>query len=130
MVRNKIDLVEHAIKQHSKNEKLYYDLLDSFGGPICNYSDYLSTEPINCYVELKDVDKRLLNEKYAKIPIKSRLDIALSPIEICKILNKEAGAFLKQILKDIEDKILIGKLHNDKDSITDYIIDEYQENLP
>ena len=77
--------------------------------------------------ELKDVDKKILNEKYASLPIKSRLDIAISPIEICEILNKKAGSFLKPLLKDIEDKILDGHLHNDKDSITDYIIDEYKD---
>ena len=106
------------------NEVKDKDLLDNH--TLYNYGLYICTMA----AELKDVDKRLLNEKYSKIPIKSRLDIALSPMEICDILNKEAGSFLKPILKDIEDKILIGKLHNDKDSITDYIIDEYKENLP
>ncbi len=77
--------------------------------------------------ELKDVDKRLLNEKYASMPIKSRLDIALSPIEICQILNKEAGSFLKPILTDLENQILDDSLENDKEKLTTYIINKYKK---
>ena len=103
------------------NEVKSQDLLDNH--TLYNYGLYICTMA----AELKDIDKRKLNEKYASLPIKSRLDIAMTPIEICNVLNKKAGSFLKPILKDIEDKILDGHLHNDKDSITDYIIDEYKD---
>ena len=78
--------------------------------------------------ELKEIDKKKLNEEFAKMPIRSKLDIALTPIEICQILDKEAGPFLKPIINDIETQILEGKIDNDKLLIADYIKDKYSDN--
>ncbi|MBR3199581.1 MAG: hypothetical protein IKG27_06175 [Bacilli bacterium] len=77
--------------------------------------------------ELKDIDKRKLNEEFAKMPIRSKNDIALEPVEICKILNKEAGPFLKQIIDDLESKILNDKLPNEKEEIIKYIEEKYKK---
>ena len=76
--------------------------------------------------ELTGTDKQKINEKYARIPIKSRLDIAISPMEICELLNKEAGSFLKPLLSDLENQILDGKLSNEKEELTNYIINTYK----
>ena len=76
--------------------------------------------------ELTETDKQKINEKYARIPIKSRLDIAISPMEICELLNKEAGSFLKPLLSDLENQILDGKLSNEKEELTNYIINTYK----
>ena len=100
------------------NEVKDKDLLNNH--TLYNYGLYICTMA----AELNNVDKKEINEKYSKIPIKSRLDIALTPIEICDLLNKEAGPFLKQILTDIENKILDDTLHNDKESLTEYILNE------
>lgn len=105
MVRNKIDLVEQVIKQHSKNERLYYDLLDSFGGPICNYSDYLSTEPINCDVELKDVDKADLKKCLALLTMVLREDHFCCGTLVRRIENGQVKSILERmvfILKNTE----------------------------
>ena len=75
--------------------------------------------------ELKGLDKKKLNEEFAKMPIRSKLDIALSPIEICKVLNKEAGSFLKPIIDDLETKILGEKLPNNKTDIIHYLEEKY-----
>ena len=71
--------------------------------------------------ELKGEDKKKLNEIYISIPIKSKLDIALKPMEICEILNKKAGNFLKDLIKDLENQIIDGKLENTKEAITEYL---------
>ena len=75
--------------------------------------------------ELQGIDKRKLNEEFAKMPIRSKNDIALEPIEICKVLNKEAGPFLKQVINDLESKILENKLQNEKTAITKYLEEKY-----
>lgn len=75
--------------------------------------------------ELKGIDKKLLNKEFSLMPIRSRLDINISPLEICEILNKEAGPFLKDIIKNLENKILDEELHNNKDDIIEYIKNEY-----
>lgn len=75
--------------------------------------------------ELNDVDKIKLNEISNNLPIKSKLDIKISPIEICKILDKPAGPFLKTITSDLEDKILDNEIQNNKDELEKYIREKY-----
>lgn len=82
----------------------------------------------NCLLasELKGIDKKILNEEFSKMPIRSKLDISLTPLEICKILNKKPGPFLKQIINDIEDKIIDDKLNNNKEELKKYIKTTYK----
>jgi len=81
----------------------------------------------NCTLasELTDIDKKLLNEVYASMPIHSKLDIVLKPQAICDLLDKEPGSFLKDILNDLEDKILLGTIKNSEEDLTDYITKNY-----
>ena len=113
----------NAIEKESTrkiNEVKDKDLLDNH--ILYNYGLYICTMA----AELAGIDKQKINEKYSKIPIKSRLDIAISPMEICEILNKEAGSFLKTILSALENEILDGTLQNNKETLKNYIISIYQ----
>ena len=103
------------------NEVKDKDLLDSH--VLYNYGLYICTMA----AELTGTDKQKINEKYSKIPIKSRLDIALSPVEICKLLDKKAGSFLKTLLSDLENEILDGNLNNNKEDIKNYILNKYEK---
>ena len=100
------------------NEIKDKNLLDNH--TLYNYGLYICT----MVAELKDIDKRQINEIYASMPIKTRLDIALSPTEICEILKKEAGPFLKPLLSNLENEILDGNIKNTKEDITRYILNE------
>lgn len=75
--------------------------------------------------ELQGISKKEINKIYNKMPIHSKLDICLSPMEICEILNKQPGSFLNKLLKDLEKNILSGSLKNDKDSVEEYITNNY-----
>ena len=48
----KILAIQNAI-DHPNTEELYYDLLERMGDLKKNYWDYMSTEPVNCDIELK-----------------------------------------------------------------------------
>lgn len=48
----KIIAIQHVI-DHPNTAELYYDLLERMGDLKRNYWDYMSTEPINCDIELK-----------------------------------------------------------------------------
>ena len=100
------------------NEIKDKNLLDNH--TLYNYGLYICTMA----AELKDIDKRQINKIYASMPIKTRLDIALSPTEICEILKKEAGPFLKPLLSNLENEILDGNIKNTKEDITRYILNE------
>ena len=49
----------------------------------------------------------------------------LPHITLAKTLNKEPGSYLKDILKDIERKIVYNSIDNTKESIIKYIKDNY-----
>ena len=51
---DKITKIQDAIK-HPGNEKMYYKLLENLGDLKKNYSDYMTTEPINIDEELDRV---------------------------------------------------------------------------
>lgn len=55
----KIVAIQKVI-DHPNTEELYYDLLESMGDTKGNYWDYMTTEPINCDIELR----RLPNADY------------------------------------------------------------------
>ena len=61
-----------------------------------------------------------LEKMQANLPIKCRQDIALNPTEIAKIANA-SGKDLGVILKDIEEKIVLNKIKNDKESLIKYL---------
>ena len=63
---------------------------------------------------------------YNKLPIKKKQDIDIKPQQICEILNKKPGLFLKEILNDIEINILNNKLNNEFNAIKKYIISKYK----
>ena len=48
----KVLAIQHAI-DHPNIEEMYYDLLERMGDLKSNYWEYMSTEPINCDIELK-----------------------------------------------------------------------------
>ena len=48
----KILAIQYAI-DHPSTEELYYDLLERMGDLKTNYYDYMTTEPINCDMELR-----------------------------------------------------------------------------
>lgn len=79
--------------------------------------------------ELNGIDKKKLNEEFAKMPIRSKLDIALSPLEICDVLKVDAGPFLKPLIKDLENKLIENKIQNTKEDITNYIKETYTKQV-
>lgn len=75
--------------------------------------------------ELKGIDKKRLNTIFSKLPIRSKLDIELTPMEICEILNKEAGPYLKPLINDLEYQIIDGNVKNEKENLKEYIKEKY-----
>lgn len=72
-------------------------------------------------------DKRKVTKMYNTLPIKSRKDIAVDANTIVSVLNKEPGAYLKEIFEDLEDKILTKKIKNKKAVLLKYIVKNYNK---
>lgn len=78
--------------------------------------------------EINDIDKVSITERYMNLPIKNINEIAISGNDICNILNIKPSKLVKDILLDLERKILIGKLLNEKEEIVKYIKIKYLNN--
>ena len=57
--------------------------------------------------------------------IHNKTEIKIEPEEICEILNKRPGKYLKEILNDIEYKLVNKELENDNNVLRTYIINNY-----
>ena len=81
-----------------------YDINDvSF---IASYSNYCDNE---------DIEK-------IKLPIESFNDIAITSMEIISIIDKPAGPWIKEIIKKLEEDIILFKIDNTKKDILDFLM--------
>lgn len=90
---------------------------------IYKYGLYLTT--VAAGIQNKSIVK--INKIYKALPISNKKEIALSPIEISKILKKDPGNYLKEITQDIEKQIVTNNLPNDKEQIKKYILNNYKK---
>ena len=93
-----INALEHAIEQQSYNEKIYYDLLNSFGGPIKNYTDYLTSQPVDCDYELTDAEKADFNKCLGLLTMILREDHFCDGALVKRVKNGEVRIILERML--------------------------------
>lgn len=84
-----------------------------------------------CYIaaQILKQDEVDIYNRYDKLPIKNKKDIALKPLDIINLLKLDDKSKVKEIINDLEVKIINGKLSNDRDIIEKYIIDTYKNNM-
>ena len=75
---------------------------------------------------MKGLDKKQIAYIYENLPIKARSELNINGKDIANILNKEPGSYIKEILADIEECVVLGNLDNDKDKLTNYILNKYK----
>ena len=73
---------------------------------IASYSNYCDKE---------DIEK-------IKLPIKSFNDIAITSMEIISIIDKPAGPWIKEIIKKLEEDIILYNTDNTKKDILDFLM--------
>ena len=81
--------------------------------------------PLMVACDLKKLNKKKMNTRYEKLPIRDRNEINITTNEICELLDKEPSSYLKDIYNDLEYKILKRELINDKNKIKEYIKTNY-----
>ena len=67
------------------------------------------------YYDMEDIKK-------IKLPIESFNDIAITSMEIISIIDKPAGPWIKEIIKKLEEDILLSKIDNRRKDILDFLI--------
>lgn len=82
--------------------------------------------PASVVAEIKNINKANITKIYNNLPIHSKKDINIKEIEIAHLLQKKPGPYLRNIINDIEKKIVLRKLENNQEQIINYIIKEYK----
>lgn len=76
--------------------------------------------------EIKGLDIKSITEAYNNLVIQSKKEISITSEEIMELLGREPGSYLKDIFKDLEKEILYRRLKNEKDKITEYVVNKYR----
>ena len=101
------------------NELINKDLLNY--NNLYQYGLYIST----IVSEIKGIDKKIVNERYNSLYIHNKTDIKIEAKEICELLNKKPGKFLREIFDDLEYKLVNKLLENNKEILKKYILENY-----
>lgn len=88
---------------------------------VYKYGLYVST----VVGSIKGISYKKVNSIYKNLPIYSKGDINIKGMEIAKILNRAPGNYLRDILNDIEIKIINGELDNNSESLCNYVKNNY-----
>ena len=81
---------------------------------------------INVVCDLRKLSKKKYSNKYEKLVIKDKSEINITTEDICILLNKKPGCFLKEIYSDLEKNILLKNIKNNKEEIEKYILNNYK----
>ena len=101
------------------NELMNKDVKDP--NNIYKYGLYISS----IVAEIKKIDKIEINNIYNNLQIYNKHDIKISANEICEILNKKQGRFIKTIYDDLEYKIINNILKNDNNILRMYVKENF-----
>ena len=109
--------IEH--ENINKIRKMMDEGIDEY--TIYKYGLYVSS----VVGSIMGISYKKINDIYKELPIYSRKEIVINGSDIAKILNKEVGNYLKDIINDIEKKIIYKEIKNDYNELSNYIIKKY-----
>ena len=101
------------------NKLLELDLNDNY--VLYKYGTYL----VSIVCDLKKINKDEILNRLSNLVVKDKNEIDIDVNDIAKCLNKEPGAYIKDIFLDLEISILNNKLNNSRVDIIKYIKDKY-----
>ena len=114
-----LKLSNKEIKQIKIYEKINEDFSSNVPLEIILYNydvnDVTFIASYSNYCDKEDIEK-------IKLPIKSFNDIAITSMEIISIIDKPAGPWIKEIIKKLEEDIILYKTDNTKKDILDFLM--------
>ena len=114
-----LKLSNKEIKQVKIYEKINKDFIGNVPLEIILYNydikDVAFIASYSKYYDMEDIKK-------IKLPIESFNDIAITSMEIISIIDKPAGPWIKEIIKKLEEDILLSKIDNRRKDILDFLI--------
>lgn len=110
-------------KAENENIKKVREMLEegitSFS--IYKYGLYIAS----VVASIKGISYQKINKIYRNLPIYSKKDIKMNGEKIALILNKEPGSYLKKIMNELEEAIILGELNNEENEIKKYVLANY-----
>lgn len=88
---------------------------------IYKYGLYIST----IVAEIKGIDKNKVTEIYNNLYIHNKTEINITANEICGLLNRKPGPYLKNIINDLEEQLIDKNIKNDSQELIDYVLYNY-----
>ena len=114
-----LKLSNKEIKQVKIYEKINKDFISNVPLEIILYNyDIKDVAFIASYFKYCDMG----DIKKIKLPIESFNDIAITSMEIISIIDKPAGPWIKEIIKKLEEDIILSKIDNRRKDILDFLI--------
>ena len=114
-----LKLSNKEIKQVKIYEKINEDFSSNVPLEIILYNydvnDVTFIASYSNYCDKEDIEK-------IKLPIKSFNDIAITSMEIISIIDKPAGPWIKEIIKKLEEDIILYNTDNTKKDILDFLM--------
>ena len=114
-----LKLSNKEIKQVKIYEKINKDFIGNVPLEIILYNydieDVAFIASYSKYCDKEDIEK-------IKLPIKSFNDIAITSMEIISIIDKPAGPWIKEIIKKLEEDIILYKIDNTRNDILDFLM--------
>lgn len=114
-----LKLSNKEIKQVKIYEKINKDFISNVPLEIILYNydikDVAFIASYSKYYDMEDIKK-------IKLPIECFNDIAITSMEIISIIDKPVGPWIKEIIKKLEEDILLSKIDNRRKDILDFLI--------
>lgn len=114
-----LKLSNKEIKQVKIYEKINKDFISNIPLEIILYNydieDVAFIASYSKYCNMEDIEK-------IKLPIESFNDIAITSMEIISIIDKPAGPWIKEIIKKLEEDIILYKIDNTRKDILDFLM--------
>jgi len=114
----------YTFSNHEKNyikqikELMDKDILDDYN--LYKYGLYASSVA----AEIKGIDKKIVSKKHSNLPIRKKNEININGNQICEILNKKQGPFLRDLFEELEFNIINKKVENNFEALKDYILNK------
>lgn len=115
------ELKNYKFSNHEKQiisaikELINKDIMDN--NNLYKYGPFVST----IAAEISGIDRKEVTKKYDELYIKNISEINLTTNEICEILNKKPGPFLKEVKNLLEEALVNKKVSNEKEALISYL---------
>ena len=96
------------------------DVYDEY--TVYKYGGYITT----IVAKINGLKTEKISSIYNNLEIYTKNEIKMSGDKIAEILDRPKGKWIKEVIKDIEKKIVYKKLQNTEEKIKDYIINKYK----